>query len=123
MSFLNIIAMKNENENTKKVNPENKDEEQKHHTTWIGEIAGEIKEEIDHIDTDFPLSGGDESHPAVHHVPKAETKPEEEKKEEHHHQSWIGHVIEEIGEKIESLDADFPLSGGEEPHTVHHKDK
>ncbi|MFI5195696.1 MAG: hypothetical protein ACHQD8_01280 [Chitinophagales bacterium] len=86
--------MKNENENIKNANPENKDEKPKHHTTLMGDIA----EEIEHMDTDFPLSGGDESHPAVvHHVHKEEEEEEEHKKTSFFH----------------DLDTDFPLSGGD----------
>ncbi len=40
-----------------------------------------------------------------------------------HHHTWTGDLIEKIEEKIEetidNIDADFPLSGGEEPHHAH----
>lgn len=74
-----------ENEDIKKDKEENK--------SWLGHIAEEIKEEAEHIDTDFPLSGGDESEPAVVHT----DKKEEDKKTSFLH----------------DLDTEFPLSGGE----------
>jgi hypothetical protein len=48
------------------------------------------------MDTDFPLSGGDESHPAVVHEDKKEKKKDKKTSAK------------------EDLDTEFPLSGGEE---------
>jgi len=42
---------------------------------------------------------------------KEETKPEQK------HHTWIGDLIE----KIDNIDVDFPLSGGEEPHYLRPK--
>ena len=92
-----------------------------HATSWFGKII----ESIQDLDTEFPLSGGEDGHPHVrrkHHTPVvAVTVPQPEKtvtvpvSEEHpHHTSWFSHLIE----KIQDLDTDFPLSGGE--HVVSH---
>ncbi len=106
-------------------------EENIHHTSWFGKLIERIQE----LDTEFPLSGGEDGHVHYvkprHHAPvvkepvkKAEPvvipKPEpvvvakEEKAPEHHHTSWFSRIIE----KIQDLDSDFPLSGGAPSH--HH---
>ena len=38
-----------------------------------------------------------------------------------HHSSWIAHVIEKLGNAVDNINVDFPLSGGEEPalHSHH----
>ena len=108
--------MANENEDIKKGADEHN--EAPKHTSWLGNMIDKIQD----LDTDFPLSGGDEDpRPARHHEPHHdEKKPEntaegsENKKKPEHHQSFIGHIVEEIKHKIDHLDTDFPLSGGEE---------
>jgi len=106
--------MANENEDIKKEGAENS-EAPKHHS-WLENLIDKVQD----MDTDFPLSGGEEDpRPAHHHTEK---KPEpaepntENKDPEHleHHQSFLGHVMDEIKHKIDHLDTDFPLSGGEE---------
>jgi len=54
----------------------NEKEKSKHDKSWIEREEEEIKEEVQHMDTDFPLSGGDESEPAVIHQEKKETDKE-----------------------------------------------
>ncbi len=92
-----------------------------HHTSWFGKIIERIQE----LDTEFPLSGGEDGH--VHYIKHRHTDPvvtEPVKKPEpvvkakpenelgHHHTSWFSKIIE----KIQDLDSDFPLSGGEHVH-------
>src|ERR1700677_4070977 len=106
--------MANENEDIKNEGAENK-QAPKHHS-WLENLIDKVQD----MDTDFPLSGGEEDPRPTHH--HTEKKPENTEKEpenkelEHppHHQSFIGHVIEEIKHKIDHLDTDFPISGGEE---------
>ena len=104
--------MANENEDIKKGDAENN--EAPKHTSWLGNLIDKVQD----MDTDFPLSGGEEiPRPAHHHhEAKPESKTEEPENKEHpeHHQSFIGHIVDEIKHKIEHLDTDFPLSGGEE---------
>lgn len=69
-----------------------------HHATIFEKIAEKIHDAIENMDTDFPLSGGEE-HP-VHH------KTEEKVEEKPHHKTSF----------LEDLDTDFPLSGGEVDH-------
>ena len=85
--FANIIAMRNENEDTKYY-LENKD------GTWIGHIKEEIDGNIENIDTDFPLSGGEE--------PQNTQDKSGEIKEDSDGTSFS-----------KDLDTEFPLSGGE----------
>ena len=40
-------------------------------------------------------------------------------KPEPKHHTWIGDIVEKIEEAIDSIDGDFPLSGGSEPHHPH----
>ncbi len=85
------------------------------HRSWLGTIIEKIQE----LDSEFPLSGGEDGHHRVikqqhhHHTPpKKETVKEKVQVPEtakHHHTSWFSKIIN----KIQNLDADFPLSGGE----------
>ena len=50
-----------------------KNEKSKHDKSWIEREEEEIEEEVRHMDTDFPLSGGDESEPAVVHEEKKDS--------------------------------------------------
>jgi hypothetical protein len=84
--------METENEDIKKENQEEQE------PTWLENI----KEEISHMDTDFPLSGGDESHPAVHHVDKDEEDIEAEDEK-----------ILRRPSLYHDLECEFPLYGGE----------
>lgn len=99
--------MANENEN---IQPAGENHEEKH-KSWLGSLIDKVQD----LDTDFPLSGGEEDpRPPRHH---AESKPAEnadgnEKPE--HHESFLHHLAEEIKHKINNIDTDFPLSGGEE---------
>ena len=100
-----------------------------HHTSWFGKLIERIQE----LDTEFPLSGGEDGHvhvirhrhtdqvvtePVKKAEPVVKAKPEsvaeavQEKAPEHHHTSWFSRIIE----KIQDLDSDFPLSGGEHVH-------
>ena len=47
-------------------------------------------------------------------------KKEGENTGEHKHHTWLGDMIEKIEEKIDNIDADFPLSGAEESLHIHH---
>jgi hypothetical protein len=69
-----------------------KDQDHKHHT-WIESLT----ENIQKLDTEFPLSGGEteEDLEKVEHAGEG-------KEEEHHKTSFF-----------EDLDTEFPLSGGE----------
>jgi len=79
-----------------------KAEENTHTGSIVDKIREKIHDALENMDTDFPLSGGEE-HP-VHHEPKPPHEgPEEEKP--HHKTSFF-----------EDLDTDFPLSGGEVSH-------
>lgn len=100
-----------------------------HHQSWFSVIIDRIQD----LDVEFPLSGGEDGHPhVVHKRYRAEIKQEpvaptpvavEPKKvqqpvqkqqpKQEHHGNWFSHLIE----KIQDLDVDFPLSGGE--HTRH----
>lgn len=92
--------------------------EHPHHLNWLEAIV----ERMQNLDTEFPLSGGEDGHHhVIHHrpitethaAPVAETAQAENK--DTHHTSWLGHLIE----KVQDLDTDFPLSGGEHPVHVH----
>ena len=48
---------------------------------------------------------------------KDETEGNEENKAGQKQHSWISNLID----KVENIDVDFPLSGGEEPHHSHPK--
>jgi hypothetical protein len=108
-------AMANDNEDIKKESSENS-EEPKHHKSWVGNLIDKIQD----LDTDFPLSGGEEDPRPTHH--HTEEKPEEGENKEgsEHHKSFLRNIID----KIQDLDTDFPLSGGEEdPRPPHHHPK
>jgi len=105
--------MATENEDIKKEGADNR-EAPKHHS-WLDNIIDRVQD----LDTDFPLSGGEEDpRPARHHTEKkpepTPAEPENKEEEKPHHQSFIRHIIEEIEHKIGHIDTDFPLSGGEE---------
>ncbi len=98
-------------------------EEQHHeeHHSWLHNII----EKMQHLDADFPLSGG-EPHPHVHyHAPAAEHTVAEMEQEtlvdaDHHedghkHHTWLGALVD----KMQHLDVDFPLSGGDPHHHAH----
>lgn len=101
--------MANENEDIKKGDERT---EAPKHNSWLGNLIDKVQD----LDTDFPLSGGEEDpRPAHHHT--AEKKEDDatgEPKPAEHHESFIHHVIEEVKHKINHLDTDFPLSGGQE---------
>ena len=112
--------MATENEYLKKEET-NQNIEQKHKSSWIGTIIDQLHE----LDTDFPLSGGDGHVHVVHRTnyspAKQESAPKKEienKKQDKNHTSWLGRLLE----KIQDLDADFPLSGGE-PNQRHYHHK
>ena len=90
--------MANENEDVKNESARN-NEKPEHHSI-AGKIIDKIEDVIENMDTDFPLSGGEE-HP-VHHHEHEEEKPGEQPKEEHHKTSFL-----------DDLNTEFPLSGGE----------
>ncbi len=94
------------------------------HHSWLHNII----EKMQNLDADFPLSGG-EPHPHVHyHTPVVHTDSQSEAKIDtevhndghdvnaHHddnkHHTWLGALVE----KMQHLDADFPLSGGDPHH-------
>ena len=99
------------------------------HASWFGAIMDRIYD----LDVDFPLSGGEDGHPHVvkkHHkhveaAPAVEVKQasapvvkptsEADEASKAPHESWFAHLIH----KIQDLDVDFPLSGGEHPKHVH----
>jgi hypothetical protein len=97
----------------------NSTEPQQHeeHHSWLHNII----EKMQNLDADFPLSGG-EPHPQVHyHAPEEPTnemkqtddaQEEVAHVEEHKHHTWLGDLVE----KMQNLDSDFPLSGGEPSH-------
>lgn len=69
-----------------------------HHSSLVEKIAEKLLDVVENMDTDFPLSGGEE-HPVHRH--------NEPKKEEHEHIKTSFR---------EDLETDFPLSGGEVDH-------
>ncbi len=82
------------------------------HKSWLGNLIDKVQD----LDTDFPLSGGEEDPRPVHHhhpVEKHDDAATGEPKPAEHHESFIKHIIEEVKHKIDHLDTDFPLSGGE----------
>lgn len=94
------------------------------HHSWLHNII----EKMQNLDADFPLSGG-EPHPHVHyhapvvhvenHTDAVDLKHEDHNKhdghDEHKHHTWLGTLVE----KMQNLDADFPLSGGDPHHHSH----
>ena len=51
----------------------------------------------------------------------AENSAGGENKDASKHHTWVGDIIDKIEDAIDNIDADFPLSGGDEPHhTTHH---
>jgi len=86
--------MANENDELKEEGQENTGE-QPQHKSWIGKI-------LEQIDTDFPLSGGEEEEDFEN---VNEATGDDEEPEEHKKSSFF-----------EDLDTDFPLSGGEVDH-------
>lgn len=97
--------MANENENTKPGGTENTGESQ-HHRTW----KDIIHEEAGKIDSEFPLSGG-ETEDDFSGSDDEETSEGNDKasNEPHEHHS----IMENLLHKIQNLDTEFPLSGGE----------
>jgi|GEM_PF-5373684 len=80
------------------------------HPSWFSTLI----ERIQDLDTDFPLSGGAEHHHIVKHTHQQETAtitaaPAETVAHAEHHSSWFSRVIG----RIQDLEVDFPLSGGE----------
>jgi len=93
--------MANENENINPENAENNEEPKPHHT-WLENIV----ENIQKLDTEFPLSGG-ETEEDFESVDDSEEEDADDdkgakKSEEHHHTSFK-----------DDLETEFPLSGGE----------
>jgi hypothetical protein len=105
--------MANENENTIPEGTEGTDQP-KHHT-WKDIIS----EEFQKINTEFPLSGGEtegdlegvddkeEGEETGENKKETKANPPAEEHKEHH--SFLGNIVE----KIQKLDTEFPLSGGE----------
>lgn len=97
----------------------NQFEEHPTHRSWFSAIIDRIQE----LDTEFPLSGGEDGHHHVirkhhHTAPKKEIVKEPVPvavEPEHHHTSWFSSLIH----KIQDLDSDFPLSGGEPTRHYH----
>lgn len=86
---------------------------------WFGHIIETIQE----LDTEFPLSGGEGGHPhVIRHKPQPAVSAVVSEKEASQPANanpvvaWFGHLIE----KIQDLECDFPLSGGEHIHTARH---
>ncbi len=113
--------MANENDN---INPESiQHPDHPEHHTWLQSLA----EKIHNLDTEFPLSGGEteEDFARVDAHEEEETKditakdatteekkPAEEHKEGEHKEHH--NIFENLIHKIQNIDSDFPLSGGEE---------
>ena len=91
----------------------------KHHTSWLHSILDNIQE----LDHDFPLSGGEHEHPYVVYKHEARTDKENttqpaqasntDNTEPKEHTSWFDNILE----RIQDLDTDCPLSGGEHSHS------
>jgi hypothetical protein len=94
--------MENEKEDIKKENTQETGEG--HHKSWIGNIVEKIEDELENMESDFPLSGGEDHpiHPHHHHEDEASAEKGEE-----HHEPFTKHLLDNV-------DTDFPLSGAEE---------
>jgi hypothetical protein len=93
--------MTNVQDNTQKQIARNAQESARHHS-WIGSIFEKIiAEERAAINTDFPLSGGEE-HPHVYYTHDNEENVIMEEKRNRRRSTFLDH-----------LDCEFPLSGGE----------
>ncbi len=75
-----------------------------HHSTWVENVMVKLEEAIHNIDTDFPLSGGDEPSLHTHH---ARHMTEEERAEVH--EKWS----RRLAFLHPNVTTEFPLSGGE----------
>ena len=80
------------------------DADHAHHSTWVENVMVKLEEAIHNIDTDFPLSGGDE--PALHthhshHMTEEEKQAMKEK--------WA----RRLAFLHPNVNTEFPLSGGE----------
>ena len=124
------MANENDNINNDGANKDAEHHEEHKHHSWLEKIEENIEEHMDRINTEFPLSGGEteedfqsvddsEEGDKIEASEETSTKapekeeqgkesPKEEKKHEHHS------FMERIIDKIQNLDSDFPLSGGEE---------
>lgn len=75
-----------------------------HHSTWVENVMVKLEEAIYNIDTDFPLSGGDE--PALHtHHSRLMTAEERQAI----HEKWANR----LAFLHPNVTTEFPLSGGE----------
>ncbi len=94
--------MENEKEDFSKDNTG--DTESTHHKSWIGNIVEKIEDELENMESDFPLSGGEDHpiHPRHHHEDESSEKDKDE-----NHESFTSHLLDNV-------DTDFPLSGAEE---------
>ena len=84
--------MANENENIKKNDGKDKDE------NWLEHIEDEVEGNIENLDTDFPLSGGEEPMTALDEEDEEDTDDDKKEKKSSFRKD---------------LNTEFPLSGGE----------
>ncbi len=116
--------MANENNDIQNAGGEHKPE---HKTSWLGHIVEEVKEKIDEMVEEAQNDGGEFSalgngHINVvhdHHKHTTEEAPAEkvetpiEEKKAEHHTSWLGHIVDEVKEKIDELVEEAQNDGGE----------
>ena len=113
--------MANENEDIKN-NAANSSEGPKHQS-WLGHIVEEAKEKMDELVEEAQNDGGEFSaignghinHVHDHHQHPTEQQPAEkqEEKKAEHHQSWLGHIVDEVKEKMSEMVEEAENDGGE----------